>query len=171
MRVYWLLLAVLPRLSAADLPDIPERVCQSQYRVGLYANDSRIQSGTATGIDKHRLVTARHVVHSDDFSTVDCRLDVFDKNGIFTRQIMAKIEKLDDENDLALLSVAEDLPAFAELGDSGGLKVGQWIYCMGSVFGSVPTNVSVGILASKSCPAMPGLMQAGCSSGDRKSVV
>ncbi len=64
------------------------------------------------------------------------------------RQFVAELVGYDEDSDLALLQVdAEGLPA-AKVGDADALKVGEWVYAIGSPFG-FEHSVTVGIVSAK----------------------
>ncbi|MCB9761455.1 MAG: trypsin-like peptidase domain-containing protein [Alphaproteobacteria bacterium] len=64
------------------------------------------------------------------------------------RELTAEVVGVDDRTDVALIKVAaEGLPALA-LGDSGAMRVGDWVLAIGNPFGLGHT-VSVGIVSGK----------------------
>ena len=64
------------------------------------------------------------------------------------RQYLAEVVGYDEDSDLALLKVdAKGLPA-ARLGDSGALRVGEWVVAIGSPFG-FEHSVTAGIVSAK----------------------
>jgi serine protease Do len=68
------------------------------------------------------------------------------------RRVEAMLCAMDREYDLALIKVAaEGLPA-AEIGDSGNLKVGQWVIAFGNPFGTASIgaqpSVSIGVISA-----------------------
>ena len=72
------------------------------------------------------IITNHHVVDGADKITVKLN----DK-----RQFPAKLIGSDAQSDIALLKIdAKDLPV-AAIGDTGGLKVGQWVFAIGAPFG------------------------------------
>ena len=97
--------------------------------------------GSGFIIDKEGfIVTNNHVVENADEITVQL------KNG---KEFDAKIIGRDPNTDIALIKIKpiEDLP-FLELGDSTGLKVGQWVMAIGNPFGLEHT-VTAGIVSAK----------------------
>lgn len=72
------------------------------------------------------------------------------------REFKGEVRGLDGKLDLALIKIdaGEDLPV-ARLGDSDGIRVGEWVMAIGNPFGLSQT-VTVGIVSAQ---------------GDRKSVV
>ncbi len=65
------------------------------------------------------------------------------------REFSGEIRGLDPKLDLALIKIeaGEDLP-FAKLGDSEGIRVGEWVMAIGNPFGLEQT-VTVGIVSAK----------------------
>ncbi|MFH1505208.1 MAG: Do family serine endopeptidase [Candidatus Omnitrophota bacterium] len=68
------------------------------------------------------------------------------------REFDAKIKGMDKRSDLALIKVdARDLPA-AKLGDSDGLRIGEWVVAIGNPFGpyleSAEPTVTVGVISA-----------------------
>ncbi len=84
------------------------------------------------------IVTNNHVVR--DAEEIIVRLN--DR-----RELKAKVVGTDPRSDVALLKVeADDLPV-VKLGDSGKLKVGEWVMAIGSPFG-FDHSVSVGVVSA-----------------------
>ncbi len=86
------------------------------------------------------ILTNDHVVNGADVVTVKLS---------DSRTFEAVIKGQDEKLDLALLKIdtGEDLPV-AELGDSDGLEVGQWVMAIGNPFGLEQT-VTAGIVSAK----------------------
>lgn len=96
-------------------------------------------SGSGVIIDAQgHILTNNHVV--GDATEVEVRLS--DKTK-FIAQVIGK----DPDTDLAVLKVTTDraLP-FAKLGDSGGVKVGQWVLAVGNPFG-LDRTVTLGVVS------------------------
>ena len=97
--------------------------------------------GSGFIIDKSGfIVTNNHVVENADQITVQLNSG---------KEFDAKIIGRDSNTDIALIKIKPvgDLP-FAELGDSEGLKVGQWVVAIGNPFGLEHT-VTAGIVSAK----------------------
>ena len=95
-------------------------------------------SGFIIGADGHILTNA-HVVEGADEVVVK----LTDK-----REFKAKVLGSDKRSDVALIKIeASNLPV-ARLGDSGKLKVGEWVVAIGSPFGFENT-VTAGIVSAK----------------------
>ncbi len=97
-------------------------------------------SGSGVIIDKKGyIVTNNHVV--GDAEEVEVRLS--DKSK-FTGKIIGK----DPDTDLAVVKIEsdKDLP-FVPIGDSGKLKVGQWVIAVGNPFG-LDRTVTVGVISA-----------------------
>jgi len=97
-------------------------------------------SGSGVIIDKKGyIVTNNHVV--GDAEEVEVRLS--DKSK-FTGKIIGK----DPDTDLAVVKIEsdKDLP-FVPIGDSGKLKVGQWVIAVGNPFG-LDRTVTVGVVSA-----------------------
>ena len=101
-----------------------------------------VQKGLGTGviIDKQGyILTNNHVI--DDADEVTVKLH----NG---RTHKAEVIGTDPKTDLALIRIkAKDLTA-APLGDSDGLRIGQWVVAVGNPFGLAQT-VTTGIVSAK----------------------
>jgi len=96
-------------------------------------------SGSGVIVDgEGHIITNNHVV--GDAGEVEVRLS--DKTK-FTAQVIGK----DPDTDLALLKIATDraLP-YAPLGDSGTVKVGQWVLAVGNPFG-LDRTVTLGVVS------------------------
>jgi serine protease Do len=86
------------------------------------------------------ILTNNHVVENADEVTV--RLDN-------DKEFQAKVVGKDAKTDIALLRIegATDLTS-ASLGDSGGLRVGEWVMAIGNPFG-LDHSVTAGIVSAK----------------------
>ncbi len=94
-------------------------------------------SGVIIDSDGH-IITNNHVV--GEASEVEIRLS--DKTK-FTAQVIGK----DPDTDLALLKITSDRPLpYAQLGDSGTVKVGQWVLAVGNPFG-LDRTVTLGVVS------------------------
>ncbi|WP_428566892.1 MAG: DegQ family serine endoprotease [Solidesulfovibrio sp. DCME] len=87
------------------------------------------------------IVTNNHVIDNAD------EVKVQFKNN--EKPLAAKIVGRDPETDLALLKIdgKSNLP-FLELGDSGKIKVGEWVLAIGNPFG-LENTVTLGIVSAK----------------------
>src|SRR6266446_10822370 len=97
-------------------------------------------SGSGVIIDKKGyIVTNNHVV--GDAEEVEVRLS--DKTK-FTGKVVGK----DPDTDLAIVKIEsdKDLP-FVPIGDSGKVKVGQWVIAVGNPFG-LDRTVTVGVISA-----------------------
>jgi serine protease Do len=101
----------------------------------------REQQGAGSGIiisDDGYIVTNNHVVEN----ATNIKVDLFDK-----RSYDAKVIGRDPLTDLAVVKIeAEGLPV-AYLGDSDGLKVGQWVMAIGNPL-SLSSTVTAGIVSA-----------------------
>ncbi len=98
-------------------------------------------SGSGSGLivdnDGH-IVTNNHVV--GDALEVEVRL--FDKT-----KLIAQVVGKDPDTDLALLKVTADRPLpYARFGDSGAVRVGQWVLAVGNPFG-LDRTVTLGVVS------------------------
>jgi serine protease Do len=85
------------------------------------------------------IMTNAHVVHGA--SEVTVRLT--DR-----REFTAKVVGVDPKSDIAIIKIpAKDLPT-VKLGDSRGLKVGEWVLAIGAPFG-FENSVTAGIVSAK----------------------
>ncbi|CAA6818194.1 MAG: HtrA protease/chaperone protein [uncultured Thiotrichaceae bacterium] len=101
-------------------------------------NDHSLGSGYVISSDGF-VVTNYHVIKDADEIVI--RLS---DQRIFT----AEIRGIDERSDLALLKIdAEDLPV-VKSGDSKKLKVGEWVFAIGSPFG-FDHSVTVGVVSAK----------------------
>jgi serine protease Do len=99
------------------------------------------QQGAGSGIiisDDGYIITNNHVV--ENATTIS--VDLYDK-----RRYDAKVIGRDPLTDLAVIKInASDLPV-AYLGDSDGLKVGQWVMAIGNPL-SLSSTVTAGIVSA-----------------------
>jgi len=85
------------------------------------------------------VVTNNHVIREADEVTV--HLD--------GRTYTARVRGVDPPTDLALLEIQSDESFdYLELGDSGGLRVGEWVMAIGSPLG-LENSVTVGVVSAK----------------------
>jgi serine protease Do len=101
----------------------------------------REQQGSGSGIiisDDGYIVTNNHVIEN----ATSIKVDMFDK-----RRYDAKVIGRDPLTDLAVVKIdATDLPV-AFLGDSEGIKVGQWVMAIGNPL-SLASTVTAGIISA-----------------------
>lgn len=148
------------RTAQNNLPQIPKNVLYSSYRICLRGTVGGVSSigiiGSAVGIDKHTLLTAAHLetpaqmLHLDPGYTY--MVDVFDEDGIEVRLFDATMTKkilLATGNDLAILTIKEDLPHYVKFDPDVKTDVGDWVYTIGAQSGQSPYNVGWGQVASK----------------------
>jgi serine protease Do len=99
--------------------------------------------GSGVIVDKRGyIVTNNHVV--DQATKIQVTL-----NGDKT-PYTAKVVGTDEETDLAVLKIeaGRDLPA-AKLGNSDGVRVGDWVLAIGNPFGFLQGSVTAGIISAK----------------------
>ncbi len=100
-------------------------------------NSPNSGSGVIIDLDGH-IVTNNHVV--GDAAEVEVRLS--DKTKLYA-QVIGK----DQDTDLAVLKVSTDRPLpSAKFGDSGTVKVGQWVLAVGNPFG-LERTVTLGVVS------------------------
>jgi serine protease Do len=101
----------------------------------------REQAGSGSGIiisEDGYILTNNHVVEN----ATNIQVDLFDK-----RRLDAKVIGRDPLTDLAVIKInASDLPV-AFLGDSDGIKVGQWVMAIGNPL-SLSSTVTAGIVSA-----------------------
>src|ERR1043165_10191998 len=94
-------------------------------------------SGVIIDLEGH-IITNNHVV--GDANEVEVRLS--DKTKL-TAQVIAK----DLDTDLALIKITTDRPLpYAQVGDSGTVRVGQWVLAVGNPFG-LDRTVTLGVVS------------------------
>ena len=104
------------------------------------------RSGFGSGViidSEGYILTNEHVVHEAD------KIVVTLADG---RQFDAELRGTDPRSDLAVIQIeAPDLP-YAQLGDSGNLKTGQWVVAIGNPFGHLLNNpeptVTAGVISA-----------------------
>jgi 2-alkenal reductase len=97
--------------------------------------------GSGVIIDKDgRIITNNHVVEG----AASGGIQVIFYNG---EKAQAHLVGTDVISDLAVLKVDETVPAFAELGDSSALKVGETVIAIGSALGDFENTVTVGVVS------------------------
>jgi serine protease Do len=85
------------------------------------------------------ILTNNHIVEKSERVTV---------NTVQGKEYNAKVIGTDQKTDIALLKIeAKDVP-FAELGDSGQMKVGEWVLAIGNPYG-LDHTVTAGIISAK----------------------
>lgn len=141
MRVLEDLQSVITDLAERVKPSVVNVLPASSTRNGNPRERLPNSPGSGSGviIDDHgHIITNNHVV--GDANEVEIRLS--DKTK-FTAQVIGK----DPDTDLALLKINTDraLP-YAQLGDSGAVKVGQWVLAVGNPFG-LDRTVTLGVVS------------------------
>ncbi|MBI3602943.1 MAG: trypsin-like peptidase domain-containing protein, partial [Nitrospirae bacterium] len=134
------------------ITDLAERVKPSVVNVFPAQSPSRSKnapkeppnapnSGSGSGViidAQGYILTNNHVV--GDANEVEVRLS--DKT-----RFIAQVIGRDQDTDLAVLKVATDRPLpFAPFGDSGSVKVGQWVLAVGNPFG-LDRTVTLGVVS------------------------
>src|SRR5687768_16412236 len=97
--------------------------------------------GSGVIIDRDaRIITNNHVIEG----ATQGGLEVIFSNG---DTASAQLVGADLVSYLAVLKVDRQVPAFAELGDSTGIKVGETVIAIGSALGSFENTVTVGVVS------------------------
>ncbi|OGV91836.1 hypothetical protein A3A66_02505 [Microgenomates group bacterium RIFCSPLOWO2_01_FULL_46_13] len=94
--------------------------------------------GSGFVVDKGLVVTNRHVV-----SNTSAEYKIIDRDN--KEYVVERIYR-DPANDLAILQVSSDLRPI-ELGDSGNLKVGQFVIAIGTALGEFRHTVTTGVIS------------------------
>lgn len=141
MRVLEELQSVITDLAERVKPSVVNVFPAPSTRNGNPRERLPNSPGSGSGViidDQGHIITNNHVV--GDANEVEVRLSDRTK---FTAQVIGK----DPDTDLALLKISADraLP-FAELGDSGTVKVGQWVLAVGNPFG-LDRTVTLGVVS------------------------
>jgi serine protease Do len=155
----WLVAAIA---AEADLPEVLQGVKPSVVAVGTYMparSPKAVFLGTGFAVgDGRQIVTNAHVV-SKELDVVHLeRFAVFYRQDSNEHMLLADVSTLDEEHDLALLSLAEGrLPAL-RIGDSGRVREGELFaftgYPIGMVLGLYPVTHR-GIVSAISPNAIP----------------
>ncbi|MCF8512142.1 MAG: DegQ family serine endoprotease [Rhodobacteraceae bacterium] len=96
-------------------------------------------SGFVVSADGY-IVTNNHVIDGAD----EIEIEFFDK-----KRLKAKLVGTDPKTDIALLKVESDAPLpFVNFGDSGAMRVGDWVMAMGNPLGQ-GFSVSAGIVSAR----------------------
>ena len=148
------------------MPEIPKDTIFSSYRVSYEISSEKSKIiyfglGSATGYAPRELISCAHLFTKDSDPT-HYKLDIFDKNGIFSRRIPFKIEKLSEELDLAKLVVDENLPYYTELEtieNFNNIGIGDWVFIIGAAGGQSPFHITWGEVSSKAFEDIPELFQ------------
>jgi serine protease Do len=141
MRALEELQSVITDLAERVKPSVVNVLPASTNRSGNPRERPPNSPGSGSGVivdGEGHIITNNHVV--GDAGEVEVRLS--DKTK-FTAQVIGK----DPDTDLALLKIATDraLP-YAPLGDSGTVKVGQWVLAVGNPFG-LDRTVTLGVVS------------------------
>jgi serine protease Do len=134
-----------------EIPDLPEDSPLNEFLERFFGGedipefDSRsLGSGFVISSDGY-ILTNNHVVSGAD--EVIVRLN--DR-----RELIAEVVGADERSDVALLKVDADDLAPVKIGNSRGLKVGEWVLAIGSPFG-FDYSVTAGIVSAKG-RSLPG---------------
>lgn len=97
--------------------------------------------GSGFVVEGGLVVTNKHVVSQPNatYTVIDRDDNEYEVSNIYR----------DPLNDLAVLQIAEDLPA-VELGDSDNLKVGQFVVAIGTALGEFRHTVTTGVISGLS---------------------
>jgi serine protease Do len=144
------------RVTVLDVPSIVDAVDGTVVSIDVADATGRAR-GTGIVIDRAGLiVTNFHVISIGDEVPGDSDLDrpvriASDINVVLPdgRSVPASVKGYDRATDIAVLSVSVTEPlAVAKLGDSDGLRVGEWVIAIGNPFGLEHT-VTLGIISGK----------------------
>jgi 2-alkenal reductase len=98
-------------------------------------------SGSGVIIDADgRIITNNHVIEGASPGSLQVIFDTGDT-------VSAELLGADPISDLAVLKVEGAVPAFAQLGDSSKLKVGESVIAIGSALGDFKNTVTVGVIS------------------------
>lgn len=127
------------------LPDNkPDITSSNAYIRDYFLQDEGGSTSLGSGFlidSKGYIMTNSHVIDGADEIVVKLSDD---------RQFTAQIVGTDKMTDLALIKIDDDKPfPFVKLGDSDGLRVGDWILAIGNPFG-LGGSVTAGIVSAKS---------------------
>jgi 2-alkenal reductase len=98
-------------------------------------------SGSGVIIDAEgRIITNNHVIegYSDDSVRV-----IFETG----ESVPAEVLGTDEISDIAVLKVSVKVPAYASLGESASLRVGETVIAIGSALGDFQNTVTVGVIS------------------------
>jgi serine protease Do len=107
------------------------------------------QQGMGTGVivdGEGHILTNNHVVGDADEVRVKLQ------NG---KTFKAKVVGSDSRSDLAVIKISERSIPAAKLGDSDGLKIGEWVVAAGNPFG-LDNSITAGIVSAKGRSLMGG---------------
>ena len=102
----------------------------------------QVQKGLGTGVivsDDGHIITNNHVVNDADEVTVKLSDD---------RTFTAKVVGTDPKTDLAVLKIDAKKLRPATLGDSDGVRIGEWVVAAGNPFG-LTSSITAGIVSAK----------------------
>mgnify|MGYP000930239111 CR=1 FL=1 len=139
-----------PASPASIIDHSPQQATplRATVRVATYDGDTMtgVGTGTVVAADSSRaiIVTAAHVVAPSDSPSFRVAVESFDDTGVVARTWTAKTESIDEDSDVAILSVAGStgLPTVGVLASPRDLRRGQAAVSVGCSNGMPPTVVS-----------------------------
>jgi Trypsin-like serine proteases, typically periplasmic, contain C-terminal PDZ domain len=144
----WLLPVGYGRTGEANLPDVLQRIKPSVVAVGTFMptrHPKAVFLGTGFAVaDGRQIITNAHVVGNElDVAHLE-RFAVFYRQDNREYMVLADLKTIDEEHDLALLSLQEgQLPALT-VGDSNRVREGELFaftgYPIGMVLGLYPVT-------------------------------
>lgn len=109
---------------------------------GGYHQEAPVRQGSGSGVILSAdgiIVTNNHVIQGAD----NIKVVLNDK-----REFDAKLVGADPQTDVAVLKIEEKSLPFLRFGDSGDLKLGQWVLAVGNPF-NLTSTVTAGIISAK----------------------
>ncbi|HKP52789.1 MAG TPA: trypsin-like peptidase domain-containing protein [Chloroflexia bacterium] len=98
-------------------------------------------SGSGVIIDSDgRIITNNHVIEGASEGSLQV---IFETGDTATAELLGS----DPVSDIAVLKVDHDVPAFARMGDSSKLRVGETVIAIGSALGDFKNTVTVGVIS------------------------
>lgn len=127
-------------------PSVVSIAVKDRVTIDFFGNQqNRGESGIGTGFvvsEDGLIMTNRHVVAED----VEYVAIIKDNDGTETRFDVVSINR-DSFNDLAIVKVDASGLKPLELGDSGGIKVGQKVVAFGNALGRFDNTVTTGVVS------------------------
>ncbi len=148
MTAAWAFAALASPASIVDRSPKQATPLRATVRVATYDGDTMTGVGTGTVVaadaSQAIIVTAAHVVAPSDSPSFRIAVESFDDTGVVARTWTAKTESIDEDADVAILSVAgpTGLPTVGVLASPRDLRRGQAALSVGCSNGMPPTVVS-----------------------------
>ncbi|MBL8148840.1 MAG: trypsin-like peptidase domain-containing protein [Blastocatellia bacterium] len=135
-----------------NVADIADQANKFVVNIQSTTEDGGTSYGSGFFVEENGLIVTNYHVIREAIKTSGAITIITTDGGSYS----ASVKGYDDSTDLALLEIKDKtLFTYAKLGDSDGVKVGEWVVAVGSPFG-LDHTVTLGIISAKGRSGLDG---------------